>query len=173
MKKILPIIDLFCLFLIVSCTGTKLFNKPSYIKESNFSFYIEYGYCMIDKYDSYSGLFTKDMGCGAKPETAITFLSDAQIILIFNQMSNIKIFEYPDVLVNTPDIRQTQYSMRSNYFLSVINGQSQKVITWNTYVYTFLPDHIARYEALIKMIMGMLQLQPEIINLPSPKCGCA
>jgi hypothetical protein len=168
------IIPLFLVFsLLLNGCSSKVRNENNeYIMANNFSFYMDYGSCLVDTYDSSNGIFTQQMCHDQDPVTVITKLSDQQLSVIFTEITQIKFFEYPDIFVITPDKNTTAITTEGHYNLRVINGDYQKQVICYTYYFQNLPNQAQQYKDVVVNIWDILRKQPEVMNLPKRGCGC-
>src|SRR5438132_11407312 len=92
---------------------------------ADFGFRFEVGDCFTERLDTFSGVFTKNLG-GDPTETvkAQIYLTDAQMSAIYRTLENLRFFDYPSTFVGVPaGVREVTTTVPYNaYRLEVRNA---------------------------------------------------
>jgi hypothetical protein len=169
--------------IIISCDGNIGNNTtatiiseiiPSVIPNNNFEFHVSYGSCLIDSYNSKTGIYTMDMGPKKEKQTAIIQLSIEEKVKIFTEMSNIGIFHYPKVIIlpTSTNGMVGRSSSTDHYYLYVIDGSNKNEINWTNDIFDPMSKEGAQFIKLMNDIRKVIEDQPEVKALPSRWIGC-
>ena len=116
------------LFLLSTSNHHTLAAQPA-----DFGFRFEVRDCLAERLDTFSGIFTKDLG-GSPGRTvkAQIALTDAQMSTIYRTIESIKFFDYPATFVGVatgvPEVTTTV--PYDTYHLEVRNGGVIHAVTW-------------------------------------------
>ena len=172
MQKILLPIFITLIGLVACASPAPTPNPPR--QEQNFAFTFEFGSCNNDILDTFNGTFTKDMI--VEPDVTIPFqLSNSQLTIIFQKMSEISFFDYPDVFFIPTREGETVgiVTPAMQYRITVRNGDLTRSLSWLDEIIDPTTPKAENLRALFRLIMDMIQESPEYKNLPVPKAGCA
>lgn len=149
-------------------------EKTPMVMEDNFNFRIAYGPCLIDTYDSESGIYTMDMGPNHEKQSATFELSDDEMSQIFMEMIGINYFEYPEeiLLPTSTNGSYWRLSGASHYDLYAVNGKAEKHISWTNDIIEPMSAEGENFIQLIKNIRGIIENHEEVKALPKRMVGC-
>jgi hypothetical protein len=147
---------------------------PSVIPHDNFEFHVSYGSCLIDTYNSKTGIYTMDMGPNEEKQTAIFQLSIEEKVKIYSEMSNISIFQYPKeiILPTSTNGMVGRSSSTDHYYLYVIDGSNKNEINWTNDIFDPMSKEGTQFIQLLNDIRKVIEGQPEVRALPSRGIGC-
>jgi hypothetical protein len=169
------------LLLLIACTSIDMVANSTQTKvitqftpSKNFKFYIEYGSCLVDSYDSGSGIFNKDMGPDEEHLKVMAFLSRDQLIQIYNEMHSIKVFNYPEIyfIPTLSDGIMVYKSSMDHYLLNIIDGTNSGTIKWDNNIVEPMDQDAKQLLNLILMIRDYIIALPGVNALPAPSIGC-
>jgi hypothetical protein len=140
----------------------------------DFGFRFEVGHCLTERLDTFSGIFTKNLGgWPARTVTAPIVLTDAQMSAIYRTIENIRFFDYPSRFVGVPaGVRETtEIGPASTYRLEVRNKDAVRTVSWqDAHKPTTLEAD--RLRDLFLMVRGFIHEHPEFRRLPASIGGC-
>jgi hypothetical protein len=140
----------------------------------DFGFRFQVGDCLTETFDTFTGVFTKDLG-GEPPRSATVQLSlpDAQMGTIYQTIDKIGFFGYPSRFVGIAEGRRmlTESGPARTYRLEVRDAGVVHIVSWND---AFKPttEEADRLRDLFSMITGFIHEHPEFNRLPRPAAGC-
>jgi hypothetical protein len=141
---------------------------------ADFGFRFEVGDCLTERFDTFSGVFTKNLGGElARTATAQISLTDAQMTAIHRAIENIRFFDYPSTFVGVPPGVQeiTTTIPHFTYRLEVRNGGVVHTVSWKD-AYKPTTSEADRLRELFSMVLGFIHEHPEFKRLPRPTVGC-
>ena len=141
---------------------------------ADFGFRFEVGDCLAERLDTFSGIFTKDLGGSpGRTVTAQITLTDAQMSAIYRTIESIKFFDYPSTFVGVvkgvPEVTMTV--PYRTYRLEVRNAGVIHAVTWKD-AYKPTTVEADRLRNLFSMVLGFIHEQPDFKRLPPPLAGC-
>jgi len=136
----------------------------------DFGFRFEVGDCLPEKFDSFSGAFSKKLG--VDPAASATFrlsLTDAQMRMIYQTIQDIRFFDYPSQYLGVPEgVKEvTVTTPADTYRLEVRNNGVVHVVVWRD-AYKPVTVEADRLRALLLTITGFIHDRPELRQLPTP-----
>jgi hypothetical protein len=140
----------------------------------DFGFRLEVGDCLTEKFDSFSGEFSKDLGGEPARSAATRFsLTDVQMRTIYQTMEKIRFFDYLSPFNGVPSGLSVvgEFGPASSYRLEVRNGGVVHTVVWKD---AYKPTTIEadRLRALLSTIIGFIHDHPNFKRLPRPIGGC-
>jgi hypothetical protein len=143
-------------------------------QSSDFGFRFEVGDCLAERLDTFSGVFTKNLG-GERSRIVTTELSltDSQMQAIQQAIQRIRFFDYPSIYVGIPDgLKEvTTISPSTTYRLEVHSGETGHTVTWSdkSKPTTAEADQL---RDLFSMIIGFIHEHPAFKRLERSSMGC-
>jgi hypothetical protein len=172
LRKPTPICWLLLLFLSqAGATDTALAQAT---QASGFGFRFQVGDCLTETFDSFTGVFTKDLGGEpARLVTAQLSLSESQMNTIHQTIEEIRFVDYPSQYSGVPSGLKviTTFHPASTYRLEVRIGGLTHVVTWKD-AYKPTTEEADRLRALFAMILRFIHSHPEFKRLPQAIGGC-
>jgi hypothetical protein len=168
--RVSPIILITGLF---GCWSTATAQTPPE-RGVDFGFRFEVGDCLAEKFDTFSGEFTKDLG-GEPPRaaTARFSLADSRMRTIYQAINQVRFFELPSVFGGVPPglsgIRVSHPA--KTYRLEVLNGGLTHSVVWKD-TYQPTTNEADRLRALFSMIIAFIHERAEYQRLSTPIGGC-
>jgi hypothetical protein len=149
--------------------------EPQLLPAGDFGFRFEVGDCLTEIFDSFSGLFTKNLGGDpARSVTAQFTLTDSQMRTIYQTIEQIRFFElaspFTGVQAGLNEVITISPSRR--YRLEVRNGGVVHTVVWTDGTKP-TTEQADRLRALFSMIIGFIHDHPDFKRLPPPLGGCA
>jgi hypothetical protein len=149
-------------------------GNTSVAQAGDFGFRFEVGDCSTERLDTFSGIFTKNLGgWPARIVTAPIVLTDAQMSTIYRTIERIRFFDYPSTFVGVPaGVHEVTRTVPSNtYRLEVRNAGVVHIVVWKDAdkPTTAEADHL---RDLFSMVLGFIHEHPEFKRLPAPIGGC-
>jgi hypothetical protein len=140
----------------------------------DFGFRFEVGDCLTEKFDTFSGVFSKNLGgTPARSVTAQFTLTDAQMRTIYQTVEKVRFFDLTSPFKGVPPglNEVTTFSPANTYRLEVQNGGVVHTVVWKdgTKPTTKQADQL---RALFSMIAGFIHDHPDFRLLPPPLGGC-
>ena len=164
---------------VLSCGMTILVvlgvNAPSVEGQADdFAVRFEFGVCRTDILDTFTGVFTKDLGGDPRQFVTIPLtLPEDQVRTIYKAIEEIGFFNLVSPFRGVPSglDRVTVFGPSSSYRLAVRNGGVVHTVSWND---AFKPTtaEADRLRHLFSMIVGWINEHPEVKRLPPPTGGC-
>jgi hypothetical protein len=169
-----PIATCWLLLLFLSQGGATDIALARATQTSGFGFRFQVGDCLTETFDSFTGVFTKNLG--GEPERLVTAqlsLSESQMNTIHQTIEEIRFVDYPSQYRGVPSGLKvvTTFGPASTYRLEVRIGARTHVVTWKD-AYKPTTEEADRLRALFSMILGFIHNQPEFKQLPQPIGGC-
>ena len=168
-KSSLHIFLLLRASLLSACNSAAWPAQP----ESNFGFVFEFRSCSMDTLDTFYEEFTQDRV--VEPSITIPLqLSDAQMIMIYEKMLEIKLARYPEVFaIPKPFIGEVvMISSPYNYVLTIENGESITSIRWTDNIVQPTTRKADQLRELFRLIIQMVREDPGYQQLPEVNFGC-
>jgi hypothetical protein len=143
----------------------------------DFGFRLEDRLCLMERYDSVSGVFTKELASdGHEPARTVTakiVLTDVQMREIYQAIENIRFFDYPSAFVGVPKgLEQVmEFSPSHTYRLEVRNRGAVHTVEWKDAARPTTPE-ADRLRNLIFMVQGFVHVHPEFKRLPPAVRAC-
>lgn len=140
----------------------------------DFGFRFEVGDCLTETFDTFSGVFTKDLG--GEPQQSVTarfVLNEGQMRTVYQAIESLRFFDIPSSFIGIPlgrtEVRST--SPASSYRLEVRNAGIVHVVSWkdDSKPTTTEAD---RLRSLFSMIIAFIHDRPEFKRLPRATAGC-
>jgi hypothetical protein len=149
-------------------------GNTSVAQAGDFGFRFEVGDCSTERLDTFSGIFTKNLGgWPARIVTAPIVLTDAQMSTIYRTIERIRFFDYPSTFVGVPaGVHEVTRTVPYNtYRLEVRNAGVVHAVVWKDAdkPTTAEADHL---RDLFSMVLGFIHEHPEFKRLPAPIGGC-
>jgi len=167
-----PSVVAVVVFLAVCSQGA---TTALYVEQgADFGFRFQVGDCLTETFDTFTGVFTKDVGgYPARIVTTHISLTDAQMGTIYQTIEKIGFFDYPTQffgVLHGPRVIQESGPART-YRLEVRNGGVVHAVSWND---AFKPttEDADRLRALFSMITGFIHEHPDFKRLPRPVASC-
>ena len=140
----------------------------------DFGFRFEVADCFLETFDTFSGVFTKDIGGDpARIVTAQIFLPDSQMRDIHQTIQNIRFFDYPSKYSGVPagikEVRTT--SPAYTYRLEVHAGGTAHTVWWKD-AYKPTTVEADRLRDLLRTILSFIHSHPNFKRLPAQIGGC-
>jgi hypothetical protein len=107
-------------------------NTHAAPQAGDFWFRFAVGDCAAERFDTFSGVFMKDMGGSpTRTATAHIALTDAQMSSIYRTIENIRFFDYPTVFVGVrPGVEVITTTPSDTYRFEVKNAGVVHAISW-------------------------------------------
>jgi hypothetical protein len=141
---------------------------------ADFGFRFEVGDCLTERLDTFSGVFTKDLGGDPnRTATAHIVLTDPQMRAIYRAIEDIRFFDFPPTFRGVPSgVHEVTTTVPSNtYRLEVRNDGVVHAVVWKD-AYKPTTAEADRLRALFSMMLGFIHDHPEFKRLPRPTVGC-
>jgi hypothetical protein len=138
---------------------------------ADFGFRFERGACMKERFDTFSGVLTKDLG-GGKIVTTRMSLSDPQMKIIYEAIQSIGFLTYPSDYRGTPGVGESIMTIPyETYRLEVRIGGVTHAVSWED---AFKPTtkEADRLRGLIDTITAFIHNHPNFRRLPRSSFGC-
>ena len=138
---------------------------------ADFAFRFERGMCMMERFDTFRGVLTKDLGGGRTVATRMS-LSDAQMKTIYEAIQRIGFLTYPSDYRGAPEVGDSVMTIPyETYRLEVRIGGLAHAVSWED---AFKPTtkEADGFRALIDMITGFVHNHPNFKRLPRSNFGC-
>jgi hypothetical protein len=140
----------------------------------DFGFRFEFGDCSTDRLDTFSGIFTKNLGgWPARTVTAPILLTDAQMSEVYRTIENIGFFDYASAFVGVrKDAKDIMMTIPYNtYRFEVRNAGVVHTVSWKD---SDKPTTVEadRLRDLFSMVRGFINEHPEFKRLPAAIGGC-
>jgi hypothetical protein len=151
-------------------------GNTSPAQAGDFGFRFEVGDCLTEQFDTFAGVFTKDLG-GAPARTRIVTarlsLTDAQMSAIYRTIENVRFFDYPSTFVGVRTDAKiiTTTSPSKTYRLEVRNAGIVHAVSWDD---AHKPTTVEadRLRDLFLMVLGFIHDHPEFKRLPPAIPSC-
>jgi hypothetical protein len=140
----------------------------------DFGFRLEVGDCLTETFDTFSGVFSKDLGGDPGRSATTRFsLTDLQMRAIYQTMEQIRLFDYPSPFNGVPSglSEVGTFHPANSYRLEVRNGGVVHTVIWKD-AYRPTTTEADRLRALLSMIVGFIHDHPNFKLLPRPIGGC-
>jgi len=141
---------------------------------ADFGFRFEVGDCPAERFDTFSGVFTKDLGGEvARTVTARMSLTDAQMMAIYSAVEHIRFFDYPSTFDGVPTGVQevTTTIPYSTYHFEVRNAGVVHTVSWKDASKPTTAE-ADRLRDLFAMVLGLIHEHPAFKRLPPAIGGC-
>jgi hypothetical protein len=138
---------------------------------ADFGFRLERGACVKERFDTFSGVLTKDLGGGNTVTTRMS-LSEAQMKTIYEAVQTIGFLTYPADYRGAPDVGDSTMTIPyETYRLEVRIGGVSHAVFWKD---AFRPTtkEADRFRALINTITAFIHSHPSFRRLPRSSFGC-
>jgi hypothetical protein len=138
---------------------------------ADFGFRLERGMCMMERFDTFKGVLSKDLGGGRTVATRMA-LSDAQMKTIYETIQKVGFLAYPSDYRGAPDVGASVMTIPyETYRLEVRIGGLTHAVSWED---AFKPTtkEADGFRALINMITAFVHNQPNFKRLPRSNVGC-
>ena len=138
---------------------------------ADFGFRFERGMCMMERFDTFKGVLTKDLGGGRTVATKMA-LSDAQMKTIYDAIQRIGFLTYPSDYRGAPDVGDSIMTVPyETYRLEVRIGGLTHAVSWKD---AFKPTtkEADAFREVINMITAFVHNQPNFKRLPRSVVGC-
>jgi hypothetical protein len=138
----------------------------------DFGFRFAVGDCAAERFDTFTGIFTKDLGGSLGSATAHIALTDAQMSSIYRTIENIRFFDYPTAFVGVPPgVEVITTTPSDTYRFEVKNAGVVHAISWRD---SDKPTTVEadRLRDLFLMIRGYIHEHPEFKRLPPMMFVC-
>jgi hypothetical protein len=144
-------------------------------QRGDFSFRFEIGSCLPERFDTVTGVFTKDLGRGLTGTANIT-LSDAQMTEVYETIQKIRFFDYPsefsDVVPELdPNVARVRKHPNNTYRLEVRSGRNVHSVTWNDGIKPVSAEG-ERLLDLFLMVRRIIHEHPSFRQIPASSYGC-
>jgi hypothetical protein len=140
---------------------------------TDFAFRLEFGCGPTDVIDMFTGEFIRDVGlAGQHTVKALVRLSPAQKATVFEEMSKIRVFDYPERF-RPPVAAFTEPS--NHYQLRVRSGGRNHTIAWDDSLgaeYRAKTPEAVRLRELLTTIIETFLAMPEVKRLPRVQVFC-
>src|SRR5262249_15494696 len=141
---------------------------------SDFGFRFEVGDCSTERLDTFSGIFTKNLGgWPARIVTAPIVLTDAQMSEVYRTIENIRFFDYPSAFVGVRrDVNEITTTVPyDTYRFEVRNAGVVHTVSWRD---SDKPTTLEadRLRDLFSMVLSFIHEHHEFKRLPAPIGGC-
>jgi hypothetical protein len=155
------------LFFVVNNSGGARAAQPG-----DFGFRFEIGSCLPERFDTFTGLFTKSLG-GGQIGTANITLTDAQMTDIHETIQKIRFFDYPSNFSGVPTGLGTLFASHPNitYRLEVRSGGHVHTVTWNDGTKPLTAEGDRLHELFLK-ITTIIHEHPFFKQIPPSSYGC-
>ncbi len=144
-------------------------------QRSDFGFRFEIASCLPERFDTITGVFTKDLGRGQTGTANIT-LSDAQMTEIHETIQKIRFFDYPSEFSDVvrelgPNVARRRSHPNTTYLMEVRSGGNVHTVTWND---GFKPVTAEgeRLRDLFLMVRRFIHEHPSFRQIPPSRLGC-
>ena len=141
---------------------------------ADFGFRFSVGSCLTERLDTFTGLFTKELG-GYPVQTASSHvvLTDAQMAAIDRAVADIRFFDYPSPFNGVQTgLRQVSCVTPSvTYRLEVKRGGEIHEVVWNDQC-TPTTAEADRLRNLMSMVNAFIHAHPEYKRLPTARDAC-
>jgi len=149
-------------------------GNTSAAQAGDFGFRFEVEHCLTEQLDTFSGIFTKNLGgWPARTVTAPIALTDAQMSEVYRTIENIGFFDYPSAFVGVRKDAKviTETRPSDTYRFEVRNAGVVHTVSWRD---SAKPTTVEadRLRDLFSMIRGFIYEHPEFKRLPAPIGGC-
>jgi hypothetical protein len=141
---------------------------------ADFGFRFEAVRCLTEKFDTFSGEFTEDLGGEpARSATARFSLTDSQMRAVYQAIENVRFFDLPPVFNGVPPgLGEVWTTVPANtYRLEVRNGGVAHSVLWRD-AYNPTTKEADTLRALFSMIVAFIHERPEFERLPRRLGGC-
>jgi hypothetical protein len=160
--------------LILLVVGSMLNHRTVAAQTRDFNFRFEYGACLTERLDTFSGDFTRNRG-GSPPlmDKVKLALTDVQMSAIYRTIEDIRFVDYPAVFVGvSPDAKMiTETGPSSTYRFEVRNAGVVHAIVWHDSRKPTTAE-ADRLRELFSMIRGFIHDHPAFKRLPPALGGC-
>jgi hypothetical protein len=166
LSRVLCLVLVFC-----SQSGS---GAAARAQAAEFGFRFEVGDCLTETFDSFTGLFTKELGGEpARSVTARLSLSESQMSTIRQTVDEIRFLDYPSPYWGVPaGLKEVRtFHPAGTYKLEVrVRGVVHTVVWKDAYKPT--TEQADRLRDLLSMIIRFVHEQPEFKRLPPSIGGC-
>ena len=146
-------------------------SATSAAQPADFGFRFERGMCMIERFDTFNGVLTKDLVGGRTVSTKMA-LSDAQMKTIYEAIQKIGFLTYPSDYRGTPDVGDSVMTVPyETYRLEVRIGGLTHAVSWKD---AFKPTtkEADAFRDVINMITAFVHNNVNFKRLPRSNVGC-
>jgi hypothetical protein len=161
-------------FLLVSHSQSGHATPLAAERAADFGFRFQVGDCLTETFDTFTGVFTKDLG-GEPARSAPVPLSlpEAQMGTIYQTIEKIRFFDYPSQFVGvSKGLHASEESGPARtYRLEVRNAGVVHAVSWND-ASKPTTDEADRLRDLFSMMLGFIHEHPEFKRLPRPVASC-
>ena len=164
LKKIMFLL-LFA-FTLVGCNSASIKNQLPVTKPKDFNFVFNYGVNAKNQLNTLKGQYTKDMVIDPSVTTNL-MLSDEEMNIIYLEMLNINILDYPE---NFNPKSNTFLTPFQTYSIKVVIDGKEKVIDWKDEHVSKIKD-ATELRALFKKVEEMIVQKEEYKKLPPANGG--
>lgn len=140
----------------------------------DFGFRFEVRRCLTEKFDTFSGEFSEELGGEpARCATARFSLADSRMRAIYQMIEKVRFFDLAPVFDGVPTgASQVMTTVPANtYRLEVRSGGVTHSVLWKD-AYSPTTKEADTLRALFSMIIAFIHDHPEFKRLPRPIGGC-
>jgi len=138
---------------------------------ADFGFRLERGACMKERFDTFSGVLTKNLADGRTVSTKMS-LSDAQMKTIYEAIQRIGFLSYPSAYRGTPDVGDSTMTIPyETYRLEVRMGGLSHTVSWEDAFKPTTKD-ADRLRELINTITEFVHSHPNFRRMPRSSFWC-
>jgi hypothetical protein len=144
------------------------------LQAADFGFRFDVGDCLGESLDTFTGMFTKDLGGSPRRSvTAHIVLPRANMTAIHDRIETIHFFDYPSDYSGVPlgTFEATTTNPSSTYRLEVRNSGVVHAVRWKD-AYSPTTLEASRLRALLAMIAGFVHDHPAYKRLPHSGMAC-
>lgn len=170
-KKLLYKVSEVAILAIVGC-GLFVSEQANDTNESSFNLIFKYGVGARNVLNTFEQTYTKDMVIDSSI-TAELSLTKEELDTIYQKMTEIDFFDYPDTFSVVSDAEEiigtiTPYS---SYYFKVEYDSNLKELWWNDNIFPDYDEEAHKLRELIKLIREIIESKEEYKNLPPPTGG--
>ena len=140
--------------------------------ESSFNLIFKYGVGARNVLNTFEQTYTKDMVIDSSI-TADLSLTKEELDTIYQKMTEIDFFDYPDTFSVVSDAEEIVGTITpySSYYFKVEYDSNLKELWWNDNIFPDYDEEAHKLRELIKLIREIIESKEEYKNLPPPTGG--
>ena len=141
---------------------------------ADFAFKFDFKPCVTNTLDTFSNVYTREMGLGDPPVSIPLTLSTEQMAAVYDAIGSIGFFNYPSKFLGVKPTATDETIARhpfTTYRLEVRSSGLMHIVSWDD---QFSPhtEEAIRLLKVFDLINGIVNDRPEVKRLPVSRAGC-
>lgn len=151
-------------------------------QQNDFGFNFEFGYCSMERFDSFDGTFARDitgvtalpiLGAPDRILTVPARLTASQMAQTERELEQVGFFQMPARFYGYPSdttLMTTRHPSKT-YRLEVRRGEMSHTVEWDDHNSPRSPE-AERFKKVLEMIIAAIYSQPAVRSMPPIRGGC-